>query len=63
MGTVSSRNAKRLAEDVAEGVSGVVDVNNQLRVNQETVGNQGPAAQAHPGGKGGREGPHSTRAA
>jgi hypothetical protein len=31
-GSVDSRRAKRMAEDVAESVSGVLDVNNQLRV-------------------------------
>lgn len=31
-GTVGERAAKRMAEDVAEGVSGVKDVNNQVRV-------------------------------
>jgi osmotically-inducible protein OsmY len=30
-GTVESRNVKRMAEDVAEGVSGVKEVHNQLR--------------------------------
>jgi hypothetical protein len=33
-GTVSSRNQKRRAEDVAERVSGVRDVSNQLRVSR-----------------------------
>ena len=33
-GTVDSREAKRLAEDVAESVSGVRDVHNQLRVSR-----------------------------
>lgn len=31
-GTIESRHMKRLAEDCAEMVSGVVDVNNQLRI-------------------------------
>jgi hypothetical protein len=31
-GTVEDRHSKRLAEDIAEGVAGVVDVNNQIRV-------------------------------
>jgi osmotically-inducible protein OsmY len=31
-GTVESRYAKRLAEDIAEAVSGVHDVHNRLRV-------------------------------
>jgi osmotically-inducible protein OsmY len=33
-GTVDSREEKRLAEDLAEGVSGVREVNNQLRVSR-----------------------------
>lgn len=33
-GTVDERHAKRLAEDIAEGVSGVKDVHNQLRTNR-----------------------------
>ncbi|MEP6766905.1 MAG: BON domain-containing protein [Gemmatimonadaceae bacterium] len=37
-GTVDSREAKRHAEDIAERVSGVTDVNNQIRV---TKGNSG----------------------
>lgn len=36
-GTDDNREAKRMAEDVAEGVSGVSDVHNQIRV-QKTVG-------------------------
>jgi osmotically-inducible protein OsmY len=31
-GSVTSRNAKRHAEDLAEGVRGVIDVQNQLRI-------------------------------
>jgi hypothetical protein len=34
-GTVDSKNAKRLAEDVAEDVPGVREVNNRLRVDRE----------------------------
>ena len=34
-GTVDNRVAKRMAEDVAEGVSGVTDVHNQLRVQEQ----------------------------
>jgi hypothetical protein len=37
-GTVSSRDQKRRAEDVAERVSGVKDVTNQLRVSREANG-------------------------
>ncbi|MEP6863945.1 MAG: BON domain-containing protein [Deltaproteobacteria bacterium] len=35
-GTVDDRNAKRLAEDIVERVSGVKDVQNQLRVSTST---------------------------
>ncbi len=34
-GTVNSRQEKRLAEDIAEPVLGVEDVNNQLHVNRQ----------------------------
>ncbi len=37
-GTVKERHAKRLAEDVAEGVSGVRDVQNQIRVDRGVWG-------------------------
>jgi len=40
-GTVDHRSAKRRAEDLAESVSGVKNVENRLRVNQYT-GNQNP---------------------
>jgi hypothetical protein len=40
-GTVDERRAKRLAEDIAESVSGVKDVHNQLRVAQH-AGVQSP---------------------
>ena len=33
-GTITSRRAKRMVEDVAEAVSGEKDVHNQLRVKQ-----------------------------
>jgi hypothetical protein len=36
-GTVDERRAKRLAEDIAESVSGVKDVHNQLRVQQHAA--------------------------
>lgn len=47
-GTVHSRRAKRMAEDVAESCSGVKDVHNQLRVDQagQTKGTQ-PTNQSH----------------
>jgi hypothetical protein len=44
-GTVSSRAEKRRAEDVAERVSGVKDVTNQLRVHREGNGHAHPASQ------------------
>src|SRR5262245_2303855 len=34
-GAVPSRQAKRMAEDLAEAVSGITDVHNQLRVSQD----------------------------
>jgi osmotically-inducible protein OsmY len=37
-GTVDSRYAKRLAEDIAESVSGVTNVQNNLRVRSQEVG-------------------------
>jgi len=36
-GTVEERQAKRMAEDVAEGVSGVKDVRNQIQVRQHQM--------------------------
>lgn len=39
-GTVDSREAKRMSEDVAESVSGVHDVRNELRVQQRGDGHQ-----------------------
>ena len=40
-GTVDDRQAKRMAEDVAESVSGVKDVHNQVRVKQQQQHEQG----------------------
>lgn len=40
-GTVDSRQTKRMAEDVAEGVSGVKDVHNRIRVRQAGQQDQG----------------------
>jgi osmotically-inducible protein OsmY len=37
-GTVSTRREKRLAEDCCEGVPGVKDVSNQLRVHRQSEG-------------------------
>jgi osmotically-inducible protein OsmY len=48
-GTVDNREAKRMAEDVAEGVSGVTEVQNQIRV-VKTVG----AARGESGEEGSR---------
>jgi hypothetical protein len=44
-GTVSSRDQKRRAEDVAERISGVKDVTNQLRVSREGNGHAHTASQ------------------
>ena len=44
-GTVTSREQKRRAEDVAERISGVKDVTNQLRVVREANGHTHTAAQ------------------
>jgi hypothetical protein len=43
MGTVDSREAKRRAEDIAEQVSGVRHVQNNLRIQQQTAGMMGTA--------------------
>jgi osmotically-inducible protein OsmY len=43
-GSVSSRDQKRRAEDVAERISGVKDVTNQLRVSREAHGHAHTAA-------------------
>jgi osmotically-inducible protein OsmY len=40
-GTVRERQDKRLAEDIADEVSGVREVHNQLRLNQATGGQEG----------------------
>ena len=40
-GTVDERHAKRIAEDVAESVSGVKDVHNQVRVRQSSESRSG----------------------
>ena len=44
-GSVSSREQKRRAEDVAERVSGVTDVTNQLRIVREANGHSQTASQ------------------
>jgi osmotically-inducible protein OsmY len=51
IGSVSSRYAKRMAEDVVDGVSGVREVNNQLRV---TAGQEGQPGQPGQIGRGER---------
>ena len=43
-GTVTSRDQKRRAEDVADRISGVKDVTNQLRVSREANGHNQTAA-------------------
>lgn len=40
-GTVDSRRAKRLAEDIAESARGVRDVHNRLRISQSENGEEG----------------------
>jgi len=45
-GTVNSRYDKRLVEDLAEGISGVKDVHNTVRVAAEQSGNQPGSEQA-----------------
>jgi len=50
-GTVDSREAKRLAEDLAESCSGVGEVQNQLRVQKNSGGtSQGGSTQGMSGG-------------
>ena len=46
-GSVESRHAKRLAEDIAESVSGVTHVENRLRVNRGAGEADAPTS-AHP---------------
>ncbi len=45
-GTVESRDAKRRAEDIAEQVSGVRHVQNNLRIQQQTAGMSGTTTDA-----------------
>lgn len=59
-GTVPDRQAKRLAEDIAEAVGGVREVHNQVRVTQGMYGQQGQAGQQ---GSQGRQGEQRNRAA
>lgn len=55
-GSVDSRRAKRLAEDIADTVTGVVDVHNQLRVRPPDSAGQGETKRESgmPGGRQGR---------
>lgn len=59
-GSVNDRQAKRLAEDIAEAVIGVREVHNQVRVTQGMHGQQGQAGQQ---GSQGRQGEQRNRAA
>jgi osmotically-inducible protein OsmY len=52
-GSVDNRYAKRLAEDIAESVSGVRDVHNQIRVNSRTEGQDAQPPQPGQRGLGG----------
>ena len=58
-GTVESRQAKRLAEDILDGISGVKDIHNQLRVQPDQgEGHQNPfMAQTQMGGADSRDEP------
>ncbi len=49
-GTVSDRRQKRMAEDAAEGVRGVKDVHNQLRVRRDQDESSIPGASDQPSG-------------
>jgi hypothetical protein len=51
-GSVTSREQKRRAEDVAERVSGVRDVTNQLRITRELNGHYGTADSPRASGSG-----------
>jgi osmotically-inducible protein OsmY len=59
-GTVDERHARRLAEDIAEGVSGVKEVQNHIRVQQGLIsaGHSTPELTA---GSGRNMGPQSGR--
>jgi len=66
-GTVHSRREKRLAEDIAEGVSGVTDVQNRLRPEQPGGmpggGEASQAGQSQPTAVAGQTAPHHDGAA
>lgn len=51
-GSVTSREQKRRAEDVAESISGVRDVTNQLRVTRDTAGHNWAADSSRASGPG-----------
>jgi hypothetical protein len=51
-GSVSSRDQKRRAEDVAERISGVKDVTNQLRVTRDVVSHDWAADSSRASGPG-----------
>ena len=51
-GTVDSREAKRLAEDLAERCSGVKEVHNQLRISRSQQSGQGAGGQGEETGRG-----------
>ena len=60
-GHVDSRRAKRLAEDIVEGLSGVREVNNQLRVRHHgESGAEGFAGSGSSGSSGGSSGGSSS---
>jgi hypothetical protein len=72
-GTVDDRRDKRLAEDIAESVSGVQDVTNNIRVSQNAQqgqgrpgqqgqGQQSQGQQGQQGGQQGRQQAKSARA-
>jgi osmotically-inducible protein OsmY len=54
-GTVATRAQKRLAEDIVEGVMGVAEVHNRLRV--QPAGSEPPSRASPPGTQGIDEGP------
>jgi hypothetical protein len=51
-GSVTSREQKRRAEDVAEGISGVRDVTNQLRITRDANGHYGTVDSPRASGSG-----------
>jgi hypothetical protein len=57
-GSVNDRWAKRTAEEIAEGVWGVKQVHNQLRLSQGTVGQDRPSSQEGQGRSTGQQRSH-----